>query len=160
MYAFQRESTLFKRVWLNGWVLVYELSDFGLEARCSHLNYIGVDVTNLDHLIWKLKIWVCIIYWKTTTQHGGVVPKTWYARNKHVCRSFLTPSDFIEKETPVQVFSYEFCKIFQNSNYLEHLWTTATIEELIVFQINIFPTTQMEKFPVTHFRSFLQSCSV
>ena len=95
-------------------MFVYELSDYGLESRCSHLNYIGVDIT---------------------------------------------PSDFIEKETPVQVFSYEFCKIFQHSNFLEHLWTTATIEELIAFQINIFPIAQMEKFPVTHFRSFLQSCS-
>ena len=26
-------------VWLNGWVIVYEISDCGFEASCSHLNF-------------------------------------------------------------------------------------------------------------------------
>ena len=28
-----------KMVWLNGWVFVYEISGYGFESRCSHLNF-------------------------------------------------------------------------------------------------------------------------
>ena len=28
---------------------------------------------------------------------------------------------FIKKETPTQVFSYKYCKIFKNSFFMEHL---------------------------------------
>ena len=34
-------STIYQNwpVWLNGWVLVYELSGCGFESSCSHLNF-------------------------------------------------------------------------------------------------------------------------
>ena len=28
----------------------------------------------------------------------------------------------IAKETPAQVFSYEFCKVFKNNYFVEHMW--------------------------------------
>ena len=31
----------------------------------------------------------------------------------------------IKKATPIQVFSCEFCKFFQNTYFTERLWTTA-----------------------------------
>ena len=31
---------------------------------------------------------------------------------------------FIKKDTPTQVFSYEYCKIFKNSFFMEHLFIT------------------------------------
>ena len=34
--------------------------------------------------------------------------------------------NFIEKETPVQVFSCEFCKIFKNNVFTEYIWTTPS----------------------------------
>ena len=33
----------------------------------------------------------------------------------------------IKKETPAQVFSQEFWKMFTNTYFTEHLWTTKTI---------------------------------
>ena len=39
----------------------------------------------------------------------------------------LQASNFIKKETVAQVFSCEFCEIFKNAFFTEHLWTTASI---------------------------------
>ena len=41
--------------------------------------------------------------------------------------SFLIKAcNFIKKETLAQVFSWEFCEIFKNIFFTEHLWTTAS----------------------------------
>ena len=41
--------------------------------------------------------------------------------------SFLIKAyNFIKKETLAQVFSCEFCEIFKNTFFTEHLWTTAS----------------------------------
>ena len=34
--------------------------------------------------------------------------------------------NFIKKDTLAQVFSCEFCEIFKNTFFTEHLWTTAS----------------------------------
>ena len=44
---------------------------------------------------------------------------------KHLCRP--QASNFINKETLAQVFSCEFCEIFKNTFFTEHLRTTASI---------------------------------
>ena len=38
----------------------------------------------------------------------------------------LQACNFIQKETLAQVFSCEFCEIFKNTFFTEHLWTTAS----------------------------------
>ena len=54
---------------------------------------------------------------------------------KHLCQSFffnkvadLRPKacNFIKKETLAQMLSCEFCKIFKNTFFTEHLWMTAS----------------------------------
>ena len=30
---------------------------------------------------------------------------------------------FIKKETSAQEFSYEFCKVFKNTYFVEHMWS-------------------------------------
>ena len=40
-----------------------------------------------------------------------------------LCKKMLA-CNFIKKETLVQVFSCVFCKIFKNTFFTEHLWTT------------------------------------
>ena len=41
---------------------------------------------------------------------------------KHLCQSlFLIKCNFIQKETPAQVFSCEYCEIFRNTVFIEHL---------------------------------------
>ena len=42
---------------------------------------------------------------------------------KHLCQSFF---NFIKKEALVQVFSCEFCEIFTNIFFTEHLRATAS----------------------------------
>ena len=43
---------------------------------------------------------------------------------KHLCQSLFFK--VIKKETLAQVVSCEFCKIFKNTFFTEHLWTTAS----------------------------------
>ena len=38
----------------------------------------------------------------------------------------LRARNFIEKETPTQIFSYEISEIFKNTYFEEHMWTTAS----------------------------------
>ena len=50
---------------------------------------------------------------------------------KHFCQSLffnkVAGLNFIKKETVAQVFSYEFCEIFKNSFFIEHLQKTAVL---------------------------------
>ena len=50
---------------------------------------------------------------------------------KHLCQSHFFKV-FIKEET--QVFSCEFCEIFKNTFFTEHLWTTAFV---IVFLLSV-----------------------
>ena len=43
--------------------------------------------------------------------------------------------NFIIKETPTQVFSCEFCEIFQNTYLIEHI-RTATYDEFLIFKLS------------------------
>ena len=49
---------------------------------------------------------------------------------KHLCQGLffnkVAGLNFIKKETLAQVFSCEFRKIFKNTFFTEHLWTTAS----------------------------------
>ena len=52
---------------------------------------------------------------------------------KYLCQSLFfnkvaLACNFIEKETPAQVFSCEFCEISKNTFFAEHLWKTASEE--------------------------------
>ena len=38
----------------------------------------------------------------------------------------LEACNFIKKEIVAQVFSCEFCEIFKNTFFIEHLWMTAS----------------------------------
>ena len=39
--------------------------------------------------------------------------------------------NFIKKETLVQVFSCEFCEIFQNTFFIEHIRTIASVSSIV-----------------------------
>ena len=67
-------------------------------------------------------------YMEIETVHtGGVLWKKDVLKNfakftgKHLCWS----CNFFKKETPTKVFSSEFCEIFRNSYFAEHLRTGA-----------------------------------
>ena len=55
----------------------------------------------------------------------GVLKNFTKFTGKHLCQSFLiklqTSGNFIKKEALVQVFSYEFCEIFMNTFFIEHI---------------------------------------
>ena len=52
---------------------------------------------------------------------------------KHRCRTLLfnNACNFIKKKTMAQVFFCEFCEIFKNKYFIEHLQTTASAGLLI-----------------------------
>ena len=73
---------------------------------------------------------------------GGVLWKTVFLKisqnsQENTCaiapgfRPFLTKLqawNFIRKETLAQVFPFEFCAIFKNIFFTEHIWTTASVK--------------------------------
>ena len=54
----------------------------------------------------------------------GSRPEEFYT--KGVLKNFVSACSFIKKETLAQVFSYEFCEIFKNTFFVEHLRATAS----------------------------------
>ena len=49
---YSQHSSIICPVWINGWVLIYELSGCGFESRCSHLN--------IGKLFKFLNVWVLL----------------------------------------------------------------------------------------------------
>ena len=51
---------------------------------------------------------------------------------KHLCQSLLFDKVAVlrKKETLTRVFSCEFCEIFKNTFFTEHLWTTASKHQI------------------------------
>ena len=45
-----------------------------------------------------------------------------------MCRNLFSnrPAIFVKKQTPVHLFSYEFCEIFKNTLFTEHFRTTTS----------------------------------
>ena len=44
-----------------------------------------------------------------------------------MCQSRFLSCNFIKKETLAQGFPCEFCKIFKDTFFIEHLWMTSSI---------------------------------
>ena len=59
----------------------------------------------------------------------------------------LSAYNFIKKETPTQVFSCKYCKIFKSTFFEEHLQATASaVLNDILFQENESMVTRNGKF--------------
>ena len=56
-------------------------------------------------------------------------------------------SNFIKKESLTQAFSYEFCKIFRNNFFTEHIQSTAS-EFCTEFFEEIYKKRDLEKWTV------------
>ena len=71
--------------------------------------------------------------------------------------SFLTKlqaaSGFINKETLALVFSCEFCEIFKNAFFTEHLWATASESNIFSVKIYCIKKTQYQSLPQTSINS-------
>ena len=50
--------------------------------------------------------------------------------NKVAC---LRPATLLKEEAMAQVFSYEFCEIFKDIFFTEHLWMTASVFSLQLY---------------------------
>ena len=64
----------------------------------------------------------------------------------------LRPATLLKKETLAQVFSYEFCEIFRNTFFTEHLWTTASAIFLSIFYTLDYVKYQWECLPQLQIR--------
>ena len=52
--------------------------------------------------------------------------------------NFVVACNFIKKETLAEEFSCEFCEIFKNTFFTEHLWVTASVLEAL-FMLESWP---------------------
>ena len=48
----------------------------------------------------------------------------------------LKACNFIKKDTSTQLFSCEYCEIFKNTSFEEHLWTSVSYFDKL--QVNLF----------------------
>ena len=59
---------------------------------------------------------------QTCSAKKGVLKIVSKFTEKHMCQSaFYTKVNFIKKETPTQLLPYNFCEIFKNTFFKEHL---------------------------------------
>ena len=103
-------------------------SKFGLSLNLSGWRYSTMN--NLQYLVPFSPQGPCF----RSNYQGGSVQKgaLWnFAKftGKHLCQSLFfcqsLQSRFIKKETLAQVFSCEFCKIYKNTFFTEHVWAIA-----------------------------------
>ena len=52
------------------------------------------------------------------------------SKKKHLCHCFR-PATLLKNTTLAQVFSCEFCGIFLNTLFAEHLWATASVASVV-----------------------------
>ena len=68
---------------------------------------------------------------------------------KHLCQSLFVSYNFIKKETLAQGFSCEFCKIFKDTFFTEHLWVTASfLQQLLALYFAIIYSWQLSSSEV------------
>ena len=75
---YSQHSSVIFWVWLNSWVFVYELSGYGFESRCSHLNfrYWACFGQGLPWHSGNYRVW---IHSKTRTWHDKKIQSNaWY----------------------------------------------------------------------------------
>ena len=62
------------------------------------------------------------------------------------CDTRSEACNFIKKETLAQVFSCDFCEIFQNTFFTEHLRATASENHYLLFYVDSnFRKTEIKK---------------
>ena len=64
---------------------------------------------------------------------------------------------FIKKETVAQMFSCEFCEIFKNTFFTEHLWTTLSRLEFSLYILFLLHIT-LQFISLTDFSIFSEKC--
>ena len=99
----------------------------------------------------------CNFVSKVFLYRGRFIRNVWRARSNHqrcsmkkgVWKIFANSSEntcarasffnkVVNKETLTQVFSCEFCEIFKNTSFTEHLWVTASILTILTWKKNLF----------------------
>ena len=92
--------------------------------------------------------WSCIEVIVRSCSVRKVFLKIWQKfTGNHLCQSLFLiklqadACNFIKNKTLAQVFSCEFCQIFKNTYFVEHLRTTASACNYFNFQFNHFHVT-------------------
>ena len=87
----------------------------------------------------EISLYVCSLLLRNLRNSSAKPEALKTFANFAICFIFLAQTSkrvyFYEKETPAQVFSHEFCNIFNNIFFKEHLWTTASTwkRRLLIF---------------------------
>ena len=86
------------------------------------LNNADVKFQKIKGVLWKK---VCLEISQNSQENT-------YVRISFLIKLQAQVCNFIKKETPAKMFSYEFCGISKNTFFTEHLWTTASEVLLII----------------------------
>ena len=60
--------------------------------------------------------------------------------NEKIFKKLFVAWNFIKKETLAQVVFCEFCEIFKNTNFTEHLWVTVShiwMQAVVISNLNL-----------------------
>ena len=80
-------------------------------------------------------IWQCSKYTFRKAATGDTLPKKLFLKNSQYSQENTSVGDFnsststrirLQKETSTQAFSFEYCEIFKNTYFEEHLRTAAS----------------------------------
>ena len=117
---------------LPKWGVIFKMGRGGLNPS---INY-GDDTSSCPEVVYE-KLFHCRSFPVRSSRpevfSKKAIPKnfakfTGKLRRKRSCR--LPASKFFKKETPVLVFSCEFCNIFMNTLFTEHLRATSFLSSL------------------------------
>ena len=100
-----------------------------------HKGHKSINVAQTLHLEVVEKVHVCRSnHWRCFVKKGVLRNFAKFTK-KHLCHtpvpSGLRPASFLKKESLAQLFSCEFCEIYKNTFFTEHLRTTTSVYDII-----------------------------
>ena len=114
---------------MNFFIFFFNLNNFSL-LLCSTLSPFSLSSRNRSSRQRRS-------IWKAVLKHFTILT------GKHLWRCYFliklkSWKVWNFRETPVQMFSYEYCKIFTNTYFEEHLWTVASADSVATFHLQCF----------------------
>ena len=126
---YSQHSTIISLIWLNGWVLVYQLSGCGFEFHCSQLNFrFWAFLEQGFQSYWKIQVHFWIL-WNYYTLTNLVFNKN-YSTN--FCLSCLNNKILKSFENGLML-SISFNLIY-SIGYFWSIW------EIIFLNLHLYPT--------------------
>ena len=127
------------------WADLYPISNIYLSFIFAprHSSYI---IFPLVYGLPEFHLWKCKMFqkrrWRKASQqchqHRSSHRRCYVRESVFLSAVFSTACNFIKKETLAQVFSCQFCEIFKNTYFIEHLWMAASVNIVLMCLCCVF----------------------